>query len=215
MTEREKMLKSAVDEGDEPEVYGNRGAPANVIELCFNSEHVVYIVAADLVCMTRNAAEAYVVARAIADASKQFPAKAEHTPEEARYVADSVNRLIHVWAIRGRVDEKDVPRLVDRGKALLNTMWLVCSNHADTCFVAGTIVNLFDRGLDKKGKSAHYEKIIGAVAGGLVGFLDDYTRKRTEIMHERGQMDRGRTAMRKQDPWGQEGPNSQDNIMYR
>jgi len=216
MTEREKMLKSAVDEGDEPEVYGNRGAPANVIELYFNPEHVVYIMTADLICMTKNGAEAYVVARAIADACKRCPVDPEHDADEVRFVADRVSRLIHVRAIRGEVGEKDTQRLAGRGEALLNTMGLVCSRHVDMCFVADTIVNLLERGLNGgPSKSARYEKIIGAVTRELDGFLDDYTRKRAEIMRERDQMDRGRTAMREQDLWRQEGPNSQDNIMYR
>jgi hypothetical protein len=57
MTERGKMLKSAMDggEGDWPEMPETR--PPYIV-LRADPEDVVYVVAADLVCMTRNAAEA-------------------------------------------------------------------------------------------------------------------------------------------------------------
>ena len=190
------------------------------VVLQFDSENVVYMVAADLVCMTRNRAEAYVVARAVADACKRFPAVAEYSADEVRCIADRVSQRIqriHMETVRGRVDETDVPQLVDRGAALLNTMWLVCPCHVDMCLIAETVANLFEHGLGKSScENVCYKRIIGALAEGLVVYLKECMGQRVKVIyeHERDQMDRGRAAMRGQDPWGQERPNSQENVMY-
>ena len=118
-----QRLKGTADEDEED---GTEPAPfLPTVQIEIASEQAVHLIATNLVCMARNRAEAYVVARAMADACKRFPAEAEYSADEVRCIADRVSQRIHMGTVRGRVDETDVPQLVDRGAALLNTMWLV------------------------------------------------------------------------------------------
>jgi len=213
MTERGKMLKSAMDggEGDWPEMPETR-PPCIVLQA--DPEDVVYVVATDLVCMTRNAAEAYVVARAMADACRRFPADADYTADEVRRIVDSVSKRVRVKNVCGRVDETDVLRLLDRGIALLNTVWLAYPCSICLRFVAEVVSNLFERGLDK---SRYEDAPHGIILRALTESLVVYIKKMgmcAETMHEHERMDGGRPAMRGQDLRKKERLDSQHNIMY-
>ena len=192
-------LKGTSDEGGpEPTPL----PPTIIMEI--DVETMVYVLALDLICMTNNAAEAYVVARGMADACKRFPIGADHSAEEARCVADSIGMrgLINVKVVDGGVSKRDVPQLVNNGKALLNTLQFINPRPADVRFVAEAIANVFERGLDKRpGKSPRYEKSVGAVAKELTCFMEE----RAEIMRKHGG-----SAVRNL----ASGPNPQENKMY-
>ena len=180
MTERGKMLKSAMDggEGDWPEMPETR--PPYIV-LQADPEDVVYVVATDLVYMTRNAAEAYVVARAMADACGQLSPKS-YTDDEVHSLADEVGKEMKIrMKAAGEMDEAGALRLFDKGIALLNTMWLLCPSDAGMRLAADALVELFGRTLRRRRNG--YTKVISSLAKGFLYYLKEMGQG-TEDMHE-------------------------------
>ena len=166
------------EEEEEEEVIPTK----KVIRIIYDPRDAVYVVAGNLVCMARNGAEAYVIARAVTDACGQLSSKS-YTDDEVHSLADEVGKEMKIrMETAGEIDETEAPQLFDKGIALLNTMWLLCPSDAGMRFAADALVELFERTVRKRKDG--YIKVISSLAKGLLYYLKEMGQG-TEAMRER------------------------------
>jgi hypothetical protein len=155
--------------------------PTKVIRIIYDPRDVVYVVAGNLACIAGNGAEAYVIARAVADACGRFSSK-PYTDGEVRSLADEVGKEMKIrMETTGEVDEAGALRLFDKGIALLNTMWLLCPSDAGMRLAADALVELFGRTV--RGRRNGYTKVISSLAKGFLYYLKEMGQG-TEAMRE-------------------------------
>ena len=171
-----------VFEEEEEEVIPTK----KVIRIIYDPRDAVYVVAGNLVCMARNGAEAYVIARAVTDACGQLSSKS-YTDEEVRSLADEVSGEISKsvkasMETTGEAGDVQALRLLDKGIALLDMMRLLCPSDAGMRFAADALVELFERTVRKRKDG--YIKVISSLAKGLLDYLKEIGQG-TEAMRER------------------------------